>query len=215
MELWDNIIKSNTPDGRILGLSLGVVANTDDPLGIQRLQVYDNAKGGKYLSDWLFRALPYTSYSPPVPKLGDLVVIGYINGDPHKGCYLGVVVNQKNKPVGSNDDLTVVLGSTTIKLNASGDVSINGATNINITNSTNVLVSSTNVTINGGDKVKLNAPSIELKATSSITLEAPSLSLKTPVVDTTSIGTFSLGNKRVAVVGATDNTGDIIVNPGW
>jgi phage gp45-like len=215
MELWDNIIKSNTPDGRILGLSLGVVASTDDPLGIQRLQVYDNAKGGKYLSDWLFRALPYTSYSPPVPKLGDLVIIGYINGDPHKGCYLGVVVNQKNKPVGSNNDLTIVLGTTTIKLSASGDISIDGAANINITNSSNVVVNSTNITINGSQKVEMNAPDIKLKATSGITLEAPSLALKTPLVDTNSIGTFSLGGQRVAVVGATDSRGDTIVSPGW
>ena len=120
MDMFADIIKANQPSGLIQGISIGVVSDVADPLSMQRVQVQDMTKGSKSESDWLFRLLPFTSYSPPVPKVNDLVVIGYIDGNPHKGCYLGVIVNQNNKPVGGNDDLTIVLGGATVKLTSSG-----------------------------------------------------------------------------------------------
>lgn len=141
MTLFENISQANKDDGLLQGLQWGIVADNDDPLKLQRLQVYDAAKGGGFKSDWLIRALPFTSYSPPVPKVGDLVAFGYIGGNPHYGVYVGVAVNQNNKPVGGDRDLTIVLGSTSVSLSSQGAAVVKGATF--------VTVEATNITLKG------------------------------------------------------------------
>lgn len=185
MQFFDDLISATTPNGTITGVSLGIVANTDDPEQMQRIQVYDMTKGGTYVSDWMFRLLPFTQFSPPLPKLNDLVLVGYINGDPHQGCYLGLMVNKKNVPVGANNDFTIVVGGTKISLTLAGDVAVEGAKS---------------VSINASDKV---------------TVESAELVFKAGSVDFQDCSSFKVGGKQVATLGAKDNTGDTIVTKGW
>lgn len=201
MDLFDHLIRSTTSDGNIHDLQYGIVANTEDPLKLQRLQVYDSAKGGKFKSGWLLRGLPFTQFSPPVPKLGDLVIFGYIGGDPHMGCYLGVVVNKQNKPVGSDEDFTIVLGSARVTIKASsGDVTVETKGSITATTTADLKVKATKVII---------------ESTEELTLKTPKLKIDSADIDLGTPGSAKLAGKSLTVEGARDNRGDTIVNKGW
>lgn len=156
MEMFDAILAANKPTGEIDGWQFGVVADNSDPLNFGRVQVYDQAKGGKYKSDWLFRALPFSSFTPPVPKVGDLVSFGYINGNPHHGCYSGVVCNTVNPMVGSPTDITVVLGGAKVVMDSQGNVKVTGAKDVTV-----------------------EATTVKLKASQTLTLQASNIVLDT------------------------------------
>ena len=220
MELFDQIIaNSNRNDGDIQGLQYGIVADVRDPLKLQRVQVYDQAKGGQYKSDWLLRCLPFTSYSPPIPAVGDLVIFGYISGNPHNGCYLGLGVNQNNSPVGADPDLTIVLGSTKLSIAAAtGHVSVSTDGNISVLTEGN-LTAQVKGNVSVSSKGKLTAESegemnlstsgadITIKSGGKLRLVASEVSIEA--------GKATIGGKDIAVVGARDNTGDIIVDKGY
>ena len=193
MDIFDHIIRANTESSDVPGLQYGIVADIRDPLGLQRVQVYDQTKGGQYKSDWMMRGLPFTSFSPPVPKLGDLVIFGYIMGDPHHGCYLGLVVNNVNRPVGADSDLTIVLGGAKVTIEAS-----NG--NVSVTTNGNVVVKGAKVTI---------------EATDSLTIKAPTVSYQAGNISMGNPGSLTVAGKDLATVGAVDNRGDTLVSKGY
>ena len=192
MELFDTILKAGANTGDMLGIQYGIVADVKDPLKLQRIQVYDQAKGGKFKSDWLIRGLPFTSFTPPVPKLGDLVVFGYILGDPHQGCYLGCGVNQVNKPVGGDNDLTVVLGGVTVSISSTGNVAVSGAKVVDIQSTT-----------------------VNINTTGTLTLKANKVTFDSPDIDFGSTGSLKVAGKQVATIGAVDNAGNVITSRGW
>ncbi len=192
MDFFDAILASNNKAAvDTLGIQYGIVADIADPLKLQRVQVYDQAKGGNFKSDWLIRGLPFTSFTPPVPKVGDLVIFGYILGDPHHGCYLGCAVNQNNKPVGAEDDITVVLGSTTIKVTLSG-----------------------NVTVSGAKSVEVKATKVTIDSSEELTLKTPKLTIESPNIDVTT-SSYKVAGKQIATVSAVDSRGDSLTSKGW
>lgn len=193
MDIFDHIIRANTESSDINGLQYGIVADVRDPLGLQRVQVYDQSKGGQYKSDWLMRGLPFTSFSPPIPKLNDLVIFGYIMGDPHHGCYLGLVVNNVNKPVGADSDFTISLGGAKVTIEAkTGDVTV--------TTSGNVSVKGAKVT---------------LEATDTLTIKSPTVTYQSTSVNMGNPSSFTVSGKDVTTVGAVDNRGDILTSKGY
>lgn len=198
--LFQAIMNANAPKDEVDSWQFGIVADNKDPLNLGRLQVYDQAKGGKYKSSWLFRALPFSSFTPPVPKVGDLVCFGYINGDPHQGCYNGVIVNNINPAVGGDNDFTIVLGGTTVLISSNGVVSVKGAKE--------VTVEATTVNIKATEDLTINAKNILLKGSSKV-------AMTTPVVDLGSPGQATLAGKDIVVKGATDSRGDTITVKGW
>jgi phage baseplate assembly protein gpV len=208
-DFFDYILKQPETSEDILGLQYGIVATSEDPLGLGRIQVYDQAKGGQYKSDWLFRALPFTSFTPPVPTKDDLVVFGYINGDPHQGCYVGVVVNNNNKPVGASKDFTIVLGGAKVVIEgATGRVKVETSADVSIVSSGgNVKVEGTNVTIKGAN--------LTLEGTTEVTLKAPSVKFQATAIDFGSPSTLGTSGKQVATLGAIDSDGDTLVSKGW
>lgn len=205
--LFDDLIAANRPSGLIQGLSFALVAAVDDPLGIQRVQVLDTSKGGIHKTDWLFRALPFTQYSPPVPRVNDLVVIGYINGNPHQGCYLGVVVNNNNKPVGGNSDLTVFLGGAKITLDASGNLNALGLQQVR-------LECAKDIEATAAGKATLTAPMVLIKSSTQITIDSPQITVAASQIalNATSV---KINGKDVAVVGGKDSRNDTIVDKGY
>lgn len=156
MQLFDSLLKANTESSGLSGLQYGIVASTDDPLNLQRVQVYDQAKGGQYKSDWLMRGLPFGNFSPPMPAAGELVVFGYIDDNPHKGCYLGLIVNNQNKPVGPDSDLTLLLGGTRIAVKLDGTVVIEAQGKVSIT-APEIAFSTQLATIGGKDIATVGA----------------------------------------------------------
>lgn len=193
MDIFDHIIRANTESSDVPGLQYGIVADIRDPLGLQRVQVYDQTKGGQYKSDWLMRGLPFTSFSPPVPKLGELVIFGYIMGDPHHGCYLGLVVNNNNKPVGADSDLTIVLGGAKVSIEASSG-------NVTVTTSGNVAVKGAQITI---------------EATDNLIFKSPTVSYQAGNIDMGNPGSLVVAGKSITTVGAVDNRGDTLISKGY
>lgn len=198
--IFQAIVNANKPSDTVDSWQFGIVADNNDPLNLGRLQVYDQAKGGKYKSSWLFRALPFTAFTPPVPKPGDLVSFGYIDGNPHQGCYSGVIVNNINPAVGSKEDLTIVLGGVKVVMSAKGNVSVTGAKE--------VLVEATKVTVKASTSLLLEADAITFKGNSSVKFTSPSVDLGSP-------GTAKLAGKDLVVLGARDSRNDTLVDKGW
>lgn len=84
--------------GRLLGLRWAVVANTADPLAQGRVTVWQGHQGGSSQSDWLMRVLPWKWLSVPIPEAGDIVLVGYEEGNPNaKGFYVGFAQNLINR----------------------------------------------------------------------------------------------------------------------
>lgn len=192
MDFFDAILQANSNAVTdTIGLQYGIVSAVNDPLKLQRVQVYDQAKGGESASDWLIRGLPFTNFTPPVPKVGDLVIFGYILGDPHHGCYLGVAVNEKNKPVGADSDITVLLGSTKVSVKVDGTVTVEGA-----------------------KEVTVKATKVILDTTQEITLKSPKLTIESPDINVTT-SSYKVAGKQIATVSAVDSRGDTITSKGW
>ena len=82
--------------GRQFGLQFAIVTNCDDPLKLRRIKVTTESKGGLTETDWLMpvKILPY--YDPPIPPVGSSVIIGFLDGNPHDGVYLGSTINRTN-----------------------------------------------------------------------------------------------------------------------
>ena len=116
---------------RALGLSLAIVADTNDPMLLGRIQVSLPEKAGRYQSDWLYRLVPWSGSSPQVPQVGETVVIGFLDGNKHKGVYLGILQNLLN-PASANDVWTATFAGANITIDAQGAIAITGATSVTI-----------------------------------------------------------------------------------
>lgn len=90
--------------GRSFGLQFATVTNNRDPLNLRRIKCTSEAKGGLTETDWLMAMRLIPNYDPPMPEVGTSVVIGFVDGDPHDGIWLGPVVNRTNPQDNSQAD---------------------------------------------------------------------------------------------------------------
>lgn len=107
-------------EGRSPFTCLGIVTENEDPTNKRRIKVTLQSKGGQVNTDWLWRSLNTPSHDPPLPKIGQTVEVSFIDGDPHKGSYGGVVMNEPNperaKTSGVLDDWLTVEGNQTVEV---------------------------------------------------------------------------------------------------
>lgn len=82
--------------GRVIGSQLGVVSVNEDPLNLRRIKV-NFAENPDLDSYWIMRSPTYHDIDPPLPKIGQTVLIEFVNGDITMGFYR-VVQNDVNKP---------------------------------------------------------------------------------------------------------------------
>lgn len=108
--------------GRAYGVQLAVVADTQDPLKLGQIRVMMPSKGGKTISDWLQRLMPWYGLSVPDLSVGDTVVVAFIDGNPHQGVYLGVLQNIVN-PAYDGDRLLYNIGGSQLSLDNQGTLS--------------------------------------------------------------------------------------------
>lgn len=116
--------------GRVLGLALGIVSSTDDPEQLARIRIWEPAKGAKVESNWLYRVQPMSFLSTPLPLVGHTVAVGYIDGNPHEGIYLGTLQNLIN-PSGSPEELVLTVGDTRLVVR-SGAIEVTGVTSLTV-----------------------------------------------------------------------------------
>lgn len=75
-------------DGRVWGFVTGKVTDVEDPAGtpfLGRVKARIGSQGDNESTDWLIPMWPGGVES--VPRNGDMVVVGFIDGDPHRGFY--------------------------------------------------------------------------------------------------------------------------------
>lgn len=158
MDIFNDILKSSQESqGRVHGITYGVVSSIDDPLTLGRIQCLDASKGGKSATDWLFRVLPFPGFSPPLPQLGDTILVGYIDGDPHNGVYFGSLQNTRNPVINTGDDLVIKVGVVTVKIKPSGVVSLDGVTELNISSPVVKFSNAQSITINNKEVLTLGS----------------------------------------------------------
>lgn len=73
-------------DGRYWGWVAGTVTNVNDAQGLVRVKARIGGQFDQEESDWLLPALPGAIES--IPNKGDPCLVGFVDGDPHKGFYL-------------------------------------------------------------------------------------------------------------------------------
>ena len=138
--------------GRAMSLCLGIIANTDDPYGMGRVQVTLAAHGGKSVSPWYQRMTPMDNLYPPNYLLGRTAVCGYIDGNPNIGVVLGVLVNEVNKLQSPQPhNFNYYVGQTSISIDPDNGVTIKCG------NGMELKITPTTVTICGKDVTVLGA----------------------------------------------------------
>jgi phage baseplate assembly protein gpV len=133
--------------GRSLGLIYGIVTDRDDPDDYGRVRCTTAALGGNGVTDWLIRMVPMAGISTPVPPVGAVVPILYVEGNPHQGVYLGVITNDLN-PAQDKDALHVTVGDVGI-VATERLVTVSLADTSLELSKTAITMKATDVTING------------------------------------------------------------------
>lgn len=92
----NNEVRKNK--GRKLYMQLAIVARTNDPKNLRRIRVYLPDKGGRVESDWMFRLSQTPFNDHELPKVGQTVLVAFVEGNPHRGVIMGVLGNLANPP---------------------------------------------------------------------------------------------------------------------
>lgn len=125
MELFDHLLSAyQTTQAatdllqRVLAVEKGIVTDNKDPLAMGRVKATLSELGAKTETDWLYRLIPSPLISFPVPQVGDTIAVGYFDGDPHKGFYLGLLQNNLN-PAASPDSFVFLDGISSLTVTPS------------------------------------------------------------------------------------------------
>ena len=84
-----------------VGLTLAVVTNVSDPDKLNRVKCVPVENDQDEETDWCYVMAPMGGKECGqffFPNVNDLVVLGYLNGDPHRPMVLGAYWNTKVKP---------------------------------------------------------------------------------------------------------------------
>jgi len=103
--------------GRQLYPLVAAVSDNKDPDNKRRIKVSDPTKGGKVDSEWIkpMRIMP--QLDTPMPRIGDSVLLLFLNGDPLDGLYIPMS-NETNQPLDKVDpinDLSQIIPGNEIK----------------------------------------------------------------------------------------------------
>jgi phage baseplate assembly protein gpV len=188
----NNVAKIGDIGDRVIGVQIGRVTDVDDPENMRRIKVELEAYPGQS-TDWLECFAPIVNCDPPLPKLGQLTMVQFINGDPHRGIWQGVKIDPTLNPsYNQNDpkyDRTDSVEGDTVLLNG-GNYIINCLETLqfNINNISSFTLSPDGectlaskvgvVKINKDGKITLTVGSTVLDVnTSTINIDAPQLNL--------------------------------------
>lgn len=80
------------------GLQEAIVTQNADPTGFRRIKVSREAQGGQSETDWLPCGRSTMFSDEPIPPIGTQVLIGLVNGDPHKPYFIRTISNATNPP---------------------------------------------------------------------------------------------------------------------
>lgn len=218
--------------GRNPFIELAIVADIVDPLERRRVRA-SLAKSPETMTDWLDRLNLSPYDDPPLPQVGQTIVVAFYSGDGHQGCYFGTVTNDRNVEQKTTTpaldsarvipgdlleniegqsvsvirkDLTFTVGETVTIQNAAG-------ASLTLTEAGVAIVADKwgNRIVLGGASGGLGLPSDVL-----VQIQSPlTLDLNGQPLNITEATSVSINGQQVATVGAIDNSGDTITSRGW
>jgi len=181
--------------GRIPAISLAVVTDNNDPDKKRRLKVSSPYLPGLD-TDWIRRLEPYPSLDPPLPTIGQTVMILAVEGNLLNSFYLSVV-NETNPPIQGKTDI----------LNDQYQ-EIRGSQTTDIGKNLNFIV---------GDSIKLSTSSgsfIELTSSGAIVL-ADASGVRITLTGTGDATIGGIDVKSILGIGSIDTGGFINFSQGW
>ncbi|MBD2168068.1 hypothetical protein H6G04_27155 [Calothrix membranacea FACHB-236] len=212
------------------------MTNNSDPENKRRIKVSLPSSPGLE-SDWLRRLLPNPQVDPPLPAVGQTVLILYVDGVETNGFYLSTV-NATNPPrtkdSAQNDYSEGIPGNREVEVGGNDTLTVSGelstATNKNATHKAeedfkvevkkNILMEALQaITLVAAQYVMLKAGQWFIKLYSNGTTQMGGGVLTIDCsgfgIHFVNTGTMSINGKEIATVGAVDTDGDTITNKGW
>ncbi|MFN6486300.1 MULTISPECIES: phage baseplate assembly protein V [unclassified Nostoc] len=239
-EILNQSVKANQialdQQGRIPYPTLGIVVNNQDELGRRRIKV-SFPSSPSIESDWIRRLDIAPGVDANLPPINSTVLVFFVDGLESNACYLPIV-NDTNPPKDKedvvNDYHSAIPGDKNVSisgadtLNVSGEVAINSEKSIISTATQDVKAYSKRnifmqalqaITLSAAQYVLLQAGTWAFKlysnGTSEVTGGVLTIDCGGYGFRLTNVGTMTINNQPVAVVGATDSRGDHIVTSGW
>lgn len=205
---------------------LAIVTNTSDPENKRRIKVSLPSSPGLE-SDWLRRLLPYPQVDPPLPAVGQTVLILYVDGVETNGFYLSTV-NATNPPRSKdsvqNDYSEGIPGNREIEIAGDDDLTVNQ--NVNTS-------AGEDITVKAGKSIRFQTDSgayLELSEAGLVMLgdafghkwtlggaggNAWVWDANGASIQVVNASNYSINGHQIATVGAIDTHGDTITNRGW
>ena len=124
-----------------------------------------------------------------IPKVGDLVVLSFVNGDINQPVLVGRLYNDEDRPPVSQDGemvyeapydcVIITAGNTSLNMGRDGDIELVSDTKVTITAKEDMELKSKNLTITTDENVTVEAgKNLELKSTMDYTLEGMKVEIK-------------------------------------
>lgn len=234
---------ANDSVGRTPYPTLSVVVQNEDPANLRRIKVALPSNPA-LSSDWIMRIQTHPFIDPPLPTIGQTVLVFFVDGLETQGCYLQLV-NDTNPALTKEDtikDLSEAIpGNKVTNIKGNNSLTVEGK----ITTNADDIETSSNkgITYNAEEDFKVEVKqNILMNALQALTLQASQyvmlqagtwmfklfsngqsqMSGGVLTIDCggfglrlINVGTMSVNDKDVSVVGATDSRGDQLVTSGW
>jgi hypothetical protein len=229
--------------GRFPYPTLAVVVQNQDPDNLRRIKVALPSNPALE-SDWMMRLQTHPFIDPPLPDIGQTVLIFYVDGLETQGVYLQLVNNtnpardkidpikdlseeipgHKDSIVKQDNSLTVEGKITTnagdIETSSNQNIKYQAEEDFQVEVKRNIFMDALQaITLQAAQYVMLKAGVWFIKIFSNGVTQMGGGVLTIDCggygISFENVGTLSINGSPIATVGATDTDGDTIVNKGW
>ena len=223
---------ANDLDGRLPFPQVAIVTNNADPENRRRVKV-SLQKNAALETAWLDRKLSSPSEDPPVPKVGQTVLVEFYDGDPHRGCYAGILINDVNTAQETDnplvDEARVIEGDRVESVRQNDrqvideSQSVKVGKNLKLENTAGAYLElhESGAVILGdafGNRFVLGGASAGLGLPTDMVMEQGGdfvWDLNGFDLSFLAAGGISINGSQVATVGAPDTDGDTLTGKGW
>lgn len=210
-------------------MQIGRVTDVDDPEYLRRIKVELEAYPGQS-TDWLECYAPTVNSDPPLPKLGQLTMVQFINGDPHRGIWQGVKVDPELNPSFNQnnpkyDHTHSIEGDTTILCGGNYELTCLETVQFNINNNGSLTIepdgactfanSKSSINMSKDGKVQITSPAATMTFDNgNVTINSTLLNLNMTSLKVNGIsvavtpGHIAISNVQAAMVGGKDTRND-------
>lgn len=221
--------------GRTPYSTLALVTNNQDVEGRRRIKVALPSSPGLE-SDWIRRLQTQPFVDPPMPVVGQTVMLFYVDGNESNAYYLPVV-NDTNPPANKadvvNDYAETIPGERVVTVRKddtqniegvlttnAGDIGVNSEKDVTTELKGNFFVNALQaITLQAAQYVMFKAGAWAIKIFSNGTTQMSGGVLTIDCggygISFTNCSTLSINGKSIATTSAVDSRGDTIVSRGW